>query len=328
MIRGFTLRQGLAVPALALAALLGGADLAAAQSAAAARPAPQFVTTSDSVRLAVIVAGSGPPVLYLHGGPGQASISFEQMGGSALESFATMHYLDQRGAGRSDSAADLSLGRMLGDIDEVRRWTGRERIYLLAHSFGGVLAVNYAARYPEHVAGLILVGATVHFWSDSLLAEQIAFMDSLLGREGAAGPAANRDTLLARHAERRRALNQQDIGYRLLTDTVATIQTMIALDRSYPRNPQFGASVMREPEARAEYYRNYAELTGSIAAPVLVLAGTRDRAIGPRHFRSFRFPNQRVVEIDGGHLFYYERNAEFVKAVREFLAAEAARPDP
>ena len=325
MLRSFGLNDHPAGFALALAAMTAAADLAAAQSAPSSRPEPQIVTTSDGVRLSVVVAGKGPPVLYLHGGPGQASISFEQMGGSALEPFATMHYLDQRGSGRSDSAADLTLERMLRDIDEVRRQMGHERIHLLAHSFGGVLAVNYAARYPDHVAGLILTAATVHFLSDSLLAYQIAVADSLLGREAAVDPPASRDSLLGRRDEARRALNQKDIGYRLLVDSVATIQTMIALDRSYPRNMQFGASVMDEPELRAEYYRDYAELTASITAPVLVLTGTRDHAIGPRHFMSFRFPNQRVVELNGGHLFYYENNAGFVEAVRGFLEAQAAR---
>ncbi len=41
----------------------------------------------------------------------------------------------------------------------------------------------------------------------------------------------------------------------------------------------------------------------------------KDHNIGPDHYKLFRFPNQRVQVIDGGHLLYYEMNDAFLKAI-------------
>ncbi|RYZ61167.1 MAG: alpha/beta hydrolase, partial [Chitinophagaceae bacterium] len=77
-----------------------------------------YFTTSDSVRLYVRVAGSGQPCLFVHGGPGSNAYYYEAMAGApVIEQKLQMIYFDQRGSGRSDSAANrnYSLPRMLQD---------------------------------------------------------------------------------------------------------------------------------------------------------------------------------------------------------------------
>lgn len=307
---------------VALAAPLAAVSPAAAQATAARTDLT--VTTSDSVALAVRVAGSGPPVLVLHGGPGQGTLSFEQMGGSALEAFATVIYLDQRGSGRSPEAGDYHLDRMLRDIDEVRAALGHDRVHLLAHSFGGILAVNYAARHPERVAGVVMVAATVHFLSRDLLASRVNFVNELVGRPGRADPGLGHDSLMALYAEARAALNAAELGYRFLSDSVAAIPVMVAIDGSYPRTTAFGRDVMQRRAAYPEYFRDYTPLTAEVVAPTLVIAGTHDQAIGPDTHRGFRFPRQEVVELEAGHLLYWERTPEFAAAVRDFLRRHPA----
>jgi len=82
--------------------------------------------------------------------PGAWSKSFEDMRGNSLERKLRMVYFDQRGCGRSDTPVDknYSLDRMVDDIEDIRRSSGVEKIYLLSHSFGGIIAVNYAKKYP------------------------------------------------------------------------------------------------------------------------------------------------------------------------------------
>lgn len=323
--REFTRRAGMR-HLLALATLLSAAvpGRSAGQSIAAADD--RTVLTSDSVALAVRVAGSGPPVLVLHGGPGQGTLSFEQMGGSALEAFATVIYLDQRGSGRSPAAGDYSLERMLRDIDEVRAALGHDRVHLLAHSFGGILAVNYAARHPERVAGVVMVAATAHFLADDLLASRVNFVNELVGRPWRADPGLGHDSLMALYAEARATLNAAELGYRFLSDSATAIPVMVAIDRSYPRTTDFGRDVMQRRAAYPEYFRDYTPLTAEVRAPALVIAGTHDQAIGPETHRSFRFPRQEVVELEAGHLLYWERTADFAAAVRDFLRRHAADP--
>lgn len=82
-----------------------------------------FIETSDHVKLFVKTAGIGTVCIFLHGGPGAWSTSFEEMGGHNLEKKLKIVYFDQRGCGRSDTAAErsYSLDRMVDDIEDIRR---------------------------------------------------------------------------------------------------------------------------------------------------------------------------------------------------------------
>ena len=75
-----------------------------------------------------------------------------------------MVYLDQRGCGRSEHSPtqDYSLNRLIEDIEELREFIGFQEWYVMGHSFGGILAVNYAERFPEGTKGIILSNATLH----------------------------------------------------------------------------------------------------------------------------------------------------------------------
>src|SRR5215203_1074322 len=143
-------------------------------------PEERVVVTSDRIKLQLIVAGEGPPCIFLHGGPGQGSRSFKLMGGASVERGLKIIYLDQRGSGRSQNAADYSLERLVRDIEEVRLALGLGDVYVLSHSFGGILAVNYAARYPSHLKGLMLVDSSLYFYSPATLKERIGVLDSVL----------------------------------------------------------------------------------------------------------------------------------------------------
>src|SRR5690606_23256799 len=108
--------------------------------------------------------GKGIPCIYLHGGPGYWGKSFQHVIGDELEVLFDMVYLDQRGCGRSewDKEKNYSLHRLIEDIVEVRKQLGIEKWFLMGHSFGGILAVNYAKHFPEHTLGIILSNVTLN----------------------------------------------------------------------------------------------------------------------------------------------------------------------
>ena len=104
--------------------------------------------------------GSGAPLIVLHGGPGASHQYFLPH----LLPLARRHrlvFIDERGSGRSQRLADSSgytLAAMSCDVDAVRRALGLPVTDVLGHSFGGILAQDYAIRYPAHVRRLILAG--------------------------------------------------------------------------------------------------------------------------------------------------------------------------
>ncbi|MEQ5840688.1 alpha/beta hydrolase [Paraburkholderia acidicola] len=142
--------------------------------------------TNDGVRLWYREAGqpNGTPVVFLHGGPGEGSQTFARYAGPELEPHLRMIYLDQRGSGRSQrpkNSSAYSINRMVLDIEELRLQLGAQRIDIIAHSFGTILALEYAARYPEHVSRLVLA---------STANDMPALMDSQCTRLASSDPVA------------------------------------------------------------------------------------------------------------------------------------------
>jgi proline iminopeptidase len=109
--------------------------------------------------LYVRAIGLGPPVIVLHGGPdfdhGYLLPDLDRL----ADSFRLIYY-DQRGRGRSAARVrpeDVTLASELEDIDRVRQHFRLDAPTLLGHSWGAVLALEYALRHPKRVARLILM---------------------------------------------------------------------------------------------------------------------------------------------------------------------------
>lgn len=99
-----------------------------------------------------------PTCFVLHGGPGGDHTGYKP-GLSQLAEEMQLIYIDNRGSGRSATGPQesYSLENNLEDIEALRQYLGLEKIVLHGHSYGGMVAQAYALRYPEHVAGLMLL---------------------------------------------------------------------------------------------------------------------------------------------------------------------------
>jgi proline iminopeptidase len=108
--------------------------------------------------------GSGKvKVLLLHGGPGFTHDYLEAMESFLPEAGIEMYYYDQLGAGNSDAPDDPSLwtlDRFCEEVEEVRRGLGLDNFVLFGHSWGGILAMEYALKYQQHLRGLVISNMT------------------------------------------------------------------------------------------------------------------------------------------------------------------------
>jgi pimeloyl-ACP methyl ester carboxylesterase len=113
-----------------------------------------------------------PILLLLHGGPGSPTMPNAYTFQSPWEDFFTVVEWDQRGAGKTYAANDpkvigptITLDQMANDADTLveylRRTYGKEKIFLLGHSWGTVLGVTLAQRHPERYYAYIGVGQIV-----------------------------------------------------------------------------------------------------------------------------------------------------------------------
>jgi proline iminopeptidase len=112
--------------------------------------------------------GTGVPLVLINGGPGGTHHYFHPWFSGASE-YARVIYYDQRGTGLSDfepGAEGYSVEQAVEDLDRMREALGISTWVVLGYSYGGFLAQYYATMHPEHVAGLVLVGAHPGLWAD------------------------------------------------------------------------------------------------------------------------------------------------------------------
>lgn len=100
-------------------------------------------------------------LLLLHGGPGATHEYFECFDSFLPAEGIEYIYYDQLGSARSDQPKDLDLWqteRFVEEVEQVRKALGltRDNFYLLGHSWGGILSMEYALKYQEHLKGLII----------------------------------------------------------------------------------------------------------------------------------------------------------------------------
>ena len=163
---------------IALGALRAPAPAAAAETGGTRQAPPDGLNPPGirmaGIRMVPVVAGkykvwtkrvgSGPlKVLLLHGGPGFSHEYLEAFESFLPQAGIEMYYYDQLGCNNSDQPDDPSLwtlARYTEEVEEVRRALGLEHFVLYGHSWGGILAIEYALQHQEHLRGLVISDMT------------------------------------------------------------------------------------------------------------------------------------------------------------------------
>jgi pimeloyl-ACP methyl ester carboxylesterase len=115
------------------------------------------------VTLHYVVRGRGPLLFVTSPGWGVGSKPY-QIALAPLERNLKLVYIDTRGSGDSTQPADrshMTQAYMADDIERLRQKLGVEAIDLLGHSDGGIIAIEYALRHPDHARKILLVSTGV-----------------------------------------------------------------------------------------------------------------------------------------------------------------------
>jgi proline iminopeptidase len=126
------------------------------------------------------IVGSGPaiPLLILHGGPGFPHDYLEPL--EALADERPVVFYDQLGCGKSDHSNDISLwhmARFVEEVSQVRQALQLGRVHLLGHSWGTMLATEYALTQPLGLVSLILASPIISIARD--IQDSISLLDAL-----------------------------------------------------------------------------------------------------------------------------------------------------
>ncbi|MGI0106312.1 alpha/beta fold hydrolase [Salinimicrobium sp. WS361] len=269
------------------------------------------ITTSDGVDLYVKVEGKGTPLLYIHGGPGSGSYWFEKLTGEFLEEHFTVVYLDQRGVGRSQSSPtqDYSLDRMALDFEEVRAALGFKDWLTLGHSFGGILQMGYAQRYPSSQKGMLMINCTLNL-TESACESWLPKAAEYVGETYSC--AGDTVALPQRMNDYGRKLQEKGLFWKMGSRDP---ETFPKLDQMSGEIENFNYDLSNNVMKRSEYWQNFKLLSGSMKMPVLYFYGTHDYMVGPRHYQDLQFSNLLLWENNGGHVPFIEDSNDLEKAV-------------
>lgn len=257
--------------------------------------------------------GRGRPCIVIHGGLG-LDHTYLSPDLDALGDELQLTYLDLRGHGKSEPApaTQMTLEAFCQDVDALRRHLGLERVGLLSHSVGGMIALDYALRHPDRVAFLILVDTAV------AMGDWDAVMQNVHARGTPSAIAAFTDPQVHTDADLARWL--RDVGPLYFKNYDPALAA-----RMFGRIT-YNAEAWLTTGALFATHDVVARL-GEIRAPSLILVGREDFICPVAQSEGLykHIPQSELVIFEeSGHLPYAEEPEAFARAVRAWLPQAAA----
>jgi proline iminopeptidase len=299
---------------------------------------PTTWTMEPGIELHYFTQGEGRPVLIIHGGPG-APYTEPIAALDALADQYAFYYYDQRGCGQSTRPIDrftsknygenvtllddkLGMATQLADIERIRRILGEEKLILIGHSFGGLLASLYAAEFPEHVEALVLI-------SPAEMVKMPPPEGGLYESIKAYLPQNMQDSYQAYIKDYLNfgkifQYSEADLQQRTLAFTAYYQTAMQKKGMTIPESNN--SSEVGGWMPFALYFgigsrNDFTPALKVVTAPVLILHGEDDfQSINVSYLYSEAFPNSRVESIaDAGHFSFADQPQQFIQLLKDFL---------
>jgi proline iminopeptidase len=284
-----------------------------AVAAFAAENGKTIDTPSGTLYYEAIGGGSSTPLLMINGGPGfdHPYFHFGDDVWNALAKTRTVVFYDQRGTGKSELKAGQTskLADLLGDIETLRNHLGYERWDVFGHSWGGLLAMAYTARYPDRVRKVVICDSAAPKWSDTEFLFAQVFPDindryDSFTFADALGDRAATDAQLREY-------------YRMLFYSPEKRDAFLAKATTDSYRPAINAEVSAD---LARFDLN-PELS-KFRMPALVITGRFDMNVSPRTAWKIHraIPGSELAIFErSGHLPWYEEPARFLSVMEVFL---------
>jgi proline iminopeptidase len=257
--------------------------------------------------------GAEVPVIAVNGGPGLSHAYMMQ--NDLWQRVAAQRLVvlyDQRGTGASKHLqpnAPQTMEAQVADLDAVRKALGLERVAVLGDSYGGMIALAYAAAHPEHVARLILSDSAAPSWKGLVHLLPQVFPD----REEQGAAEAKKLAADPEAAARVGLVNHM----RQMFYSTEMRDTYLAHMGDLGFEPAVGRAVQQATENL--------DLTAKLADfkfPTLVITGRYDMNVAPLTAwrMAHAIPGAQLVFFEkSGHLPAYEEPEKYHKVLEDFL---------
>jgi pimeloyl-ACP methyl ester carboxylesterase len=251
-----------------------------------------------------------PVVLCLHGGPGMDHTTLKNYL-VPLQDVAQLVFLDQRGNGRSDPSTPerWNLETWVADVRDFCEAVGLERPIILGQSFGGIVALGVAIRYPDLPAKLVVSSSTAKFRLDRSL--------SMFERRG---------------GERARAVAERYFRTPTEEDLTEFMEICLPLFNTTRQDPDLLARVILRPEVDVHFTSgesfsyDWSDELDRIRCPTLILAGELDpvTTVADHEEMAAAISGSTLrVFAEAGHGVFRDRPKEALAVIREFVLAQS-----
>ena len=249
-------------------------------------------------RIAYDAEGSGDAVVFVSGLGGMGAFWGGQI--QRFSSSSRVLTFDHRGVGRSTGAPPYSVLQWSHDLLALLDHAGADRVHLVGHSTGGIVAQTFAVAHPDRVRSLALGGTWLK--PDRRFRDQFAFRKEVLSQLG-------------------------DDAYRMLSDLLAypVADVTVPAAGKVPMTTQERRIILGRIDALLAY--DGETIAPRVGAPTLVLSAGDDYIV-PAHLSeavASAIPGARQVRFEnGGHFFPKTRADDYNAALADFWA-EAGR---
>ena len=277
------------------------------------------IKTLNGTRIFLTQNGEGESLVVLHGGPGLNHLYFKPHLEILEKNFQVIYY-DQRASGKSatpSSTDSINMNFLVNDLEAIRKEYRIDKMNVLAHSWGAVLAVHYALAYPDHIKKLILS-------NPAMLSREFDQEATKLAK------AKTTDEDSVRRAElmatgMRDVQNYEDFFLLSFKASAHDPKNLTKINLGLPVNfPEASralfSGLMKDPATQRDLYFDLPRLR----MPVLVIHGEAD-IIPPASLEKLRqnIPNVSYESFPkSGHFPFVEETERFNDVVKKFLSGE------
>jgi proline iminopeptidase len=257
-------------------------------------------------------ASPATPVIIANGGPGLSHIYMLQNDvWTRLSRNRLIVFYDQRGTGKSQRVspdAPFGMDAQIADMEAIRARFGFQKFDLVGDSYGGLLAMAYAAAHPEHIEKMILSDSAAPAWKDIVHILPDVFpdvMEQIAASQKNSSPRTDPDEGIRNH-------------FLMLFYSEANRDAYLAGAKDLGATPKVGAAVQKATRTL--------DLTPELPKfkfPTLVITGRYDMNVAPLTAWNIykAIPGAKFVVFEkSGHLPSYEEPDKYVKVVDAFLS--------
>jgi proline iminopeptidase len=277
-----------------------------------------------------------PPLLFIHGGPGQGCYDFMSAQGERLARRLRIIGVDQRGALRSDLLPDrppLTAGLLVEDFEAIRRRLRIGAWAVLGHSAGGVYALRYVTSHAGAVSAVVF---DCPVWDADLadrnrlpvVARRLEELGQIADAERCRELAAKPGRLTFRD-DTRQAMKTLAAHYteQFFHDPASAAAYVALLENAGFSQEQWQRGNSHWP-LRAALYESVLPLLARVRRPALLMRGQDDLVTSPGVLAAFTESvahGQIRTFAASGHYSYLEEPEAYCEAVTDFVLAHAAR---